>query len=30
MKKGLTNCIIFKYEYENGKFDLVDVIRHEF
>lgn len=28
LKKGFTNCCIFKYEYENKKFQLVDVIRH--
>lgn len=30
VKKGLTNCIIFKYEYENKKFKLQEVIRHNF
>lgn len=29
-KKGFSNCCIFKYEYEDGKFKLVDVIRHKF
>lgn len=28
-KGGLPNCTIFKYEYENKKFTLVDVIRPE-
>ena len=29
LKKGFSNCCIFKYEYENKKFTLVDVIRKE-
>ena len=28
LKKGFGNCCIFKYEYENRKFKLVEVIRH--
>jgi len=28
LKKGFTNCCIFKYEYEDNKFKLVEVIRH--
>lgn len=28
LKKGFTNCCIFKYEYEDKKFKLVEVIRH--
>lgn len=28
LKKGFTNCCIFKYEYENGNFKLLEVIRH--
>lgn len=27
IRDGVTNCIIFKYEYENEKFSLIDVIR---
>lgn len=30
MKTGIPNCCIFKYEYENKKFKLVDIIRHDF
>lgn len=30
MKEGIPNCTIFKYEYENQKFKLVDIIRHDF
>lgn len=30
LKKGFDNCCIFKYEYEDKKFTLVDVIRHKF
>lgn len=30
MMAGVPNCIIFKYEYENKEFKLVDVIRHDF
>lgn len=29
-RKGIPNCCIFKYEYENKRFKLVDVIRHDF
>ena len=29
LKKGFSNCCIFKYEYEDKKFTLVDVIRKE-
>ena len=29
LKKGFTNCCIFKYEYEDGEFTLVDVFRPE-
>lgn len=29
-KKGTPNCCIFKYEYENKEFKLIDVIRHDF
>ncbi|MGL5314453.1 MAG: histidine phosphatase family protein, partial [Peptostreptococcaceae bacterium] len=29
LKKGFPNCCIFKYEYENNQFNLVDVIRQE-
>lgn len=29
-KKGIPNCCIFKYEYENKEFKLVDIIRHDF
>jgi broad specificity phosphatase PhoE len=28
MKKGFPNCCIFKYEYENGKFNLLETIRN--
>lgn len=28
LRKGFTNCCIFKYEYEDKKFKLVEVIRH--
>lgn len=28
LEKGFTNCCIFKYEYEDGNFKLIDVIRH--
>ena len=27
---GIPNCTIFKYEYENKKFKLIDIIRHDF
>ncbi|MGL5149839.1 MAG: histidine phosphatase family protein [Clostridium sp.] len=30
LKKGFGNCSIFKYEFDNGVFTLVDVIRPEF
>ena len=30
IRKGIPNCSIFKYEYENKKFRLVEVIRHDF
>lgn len=30
MKTGIPNCTIFKYEYENKEFKLVDIIRHDF
>lgn len=30
LKKGFGNCCIFKYEYENNKFRLLEVIRHDF
>lgn len=29
-KKGIPNCCIFKYEYEDKKFELVDIISHDF
>ena len=29
-RKGIPNCCIFKYEYENKEFKLVDIIRHDF
>ena len=29
LKKGFSNCCIFKYEYENKEFRLLEVIRHE-
>lgn len=29
LAKGFGNCCIFKYEYEDKKFNLVDVIRHK-
>ncbi len=28
--RGFRNCSIFKIEYENGVFDLVDIIQHDF
>lgn len=30
MKKGIPNCTIFKYEYENRQFKLADIIYHDF
>lgn len=27
---GIPNCSIFKYEYENGKFTLIELIKHDF
>lgn len=30
LKKGFTNCCIFIYEFENHKFHLKNVIRHQF
>ena len=30
MQTGIPNCTIFKYEYENKEFKLVDIIRHDF
>lgn len=30
MKVGITNCTIFKYEYENKEFNLIEVIRDNF
>lgn len=30
MKKGIPNCTIFKYEYENKEFKLIEIIRHDF
>lgn len=30
MKKGIPNCVVFKYEYENREFKLLEVIRHTF
>ena len=27
---GLPNCAIFKYEYENGKFTFIELIKHDF
>lgn len=30
MKTGIPNCTIFKYEYENEKFKLIEIIRHDF
>ena len=30
IRKGIPNCSIFKYEYENKKLRLVEVIRHDF
>lgn len=30
LSKGFTNCCIFKYEYEDKKFKLIEVIRHKF
>ena len=30
LKKGITNCCIFIYEYENHHFTLKEVIRHQF
>ena len=30
LKKGFTNCCIFKYEYEDKQFKLVESIRHDF
>lgn len=29
LQKGFTNCCIFKYAYENKKFRLIEVIRHQ-
>lgn len=29
-RKGIPNCCIFKYEYENKEFKLVEIIRHDF
>ena len=29
LKKGFPNCCIFKFEYENGKFTLLETIRNE-
>lgn len=28
--RGIKNCTIFKYEFENEQFDLVDIIVHDF
>ena len=28
LERGFGNCCIFKYEYENKKFKLLEVIRH--
>ena len=28
LKKGFPNCCIFKFEYENGKFTLIETIRN--
>lgn len=30
LKKGMSHCCIFIYEYENHQFQLKDVIRHQF
>ena len=30
LKEGIPNCIIFKYEYEDKQFKLIDIIRHDF
>lgn len=30
METGIPNCCIFKYEYEDKKFKLVEIIRHDF
>lgn len=27
---GIPNCSIFKYEYENGNFNLIELIKHDF
>lgn len=29
-KTGVGNCAIFKYEYENGIFSLVEIVKHDF
>lgn len=29
LNKGITNCCIFVYEYDNNQFQLVDVIRQD-
>lgn len=29
-KKGIQNCAIFKFEFENDKFHLVEIINHDF
>lgn len=30
MQVGIPNCTIFKYEYENKEFKLIEIIRHDF
>ena len=30
LKEGIPNCVIFKYEYEDKQFKLIDIIRHDF
>lgn len=29
-KPGVGNCAIYKYEYENGIFSLLEIIKHDF
>ena len=30
MYQGIPNCTVFKYEYENKEFKLIEIIRHDF